>query len=104
MKSGYVTHTKKMTVKQDENKLIIGESPKLVIDLVSQNNYIEVDGEQIAYNKKIELSRDLLSGKRSQVFDTAIAHYYRQACMVAEGKRAADAYLKKANLTVREKR
>lgn len=95
-------HTKKLNVTYMDDKLIIGESPKLVIDLKNQNNYIEMNGRKLPYHREMRLSRDLLEGKREQVFNTAINHYYEQACSVAEGVEQAEKYRQVANLTVRE--
>ena len=44
------------------------------------------------YHREIGLSRDLLEGKRSNVFNTAIEHYYREVCQVVRAKAYADAY------------
>lgn len=95
-------HMKKLNVTYMDDKLIIGESPKLVIDLKNQNNYIEMNGRKLPYHREMRLSRDLLEGKREQVFNTAINHYYEQACSVAEGVERAEKYRQVANLTVRE--
>ena len=66
--------------------------PQLVVDLKTQNNYIIYQGGKIAYHREIGLSRDLLAGKRENVLDTAIQHYYEQACQVVQGKQIADSY------------
>ena len=80
--------------------LIIGKD---VVNLKSQENYIETGSRKIPYRKKIQFSRDLLEGKRQNVFQTAVRYYYQQACQVAEGMRIAQQYRLKANRTVREK-
>ena len=85
------------------NFLIIGKDPRLVVNLKSQENYIETGRRKIPYQKKIQFSRDLLEGKRQNVFQTAVRYYYQQACQVAEGMRIAQQYRLKANRTVREK-
>lgn len=85
------------------NFLIIGKDPRLVVNLKSQENYIETGSRKIPYRKKIQFSRDLLEGKQQSVFQTAVRYYYQQACQVAEGMRIAEQYRLKANRTVREK-
>lgn len=94
--------TEKLQVKYEDDKLFIGENPQLVVDLKTQNNYIEVDDRKIPYHREIQLSKDLLEGKRANVFQTAVNHYYKQACSVAEGVLIAEKYRSKANRTVRE--
>lgn len=93
---------RKILIEQDENTVFIGEMPRLVVDLENQNNYIETDGRRIPYYREIRLSRDLLEGKRANVFDTAVSYYYEQACSVVRGIQDAQAYRLKANKTVRE--
>lgn len=73
-----------------------------MVDLKSQQNYIKIQERKIPYQREVALSEDLLSGKRKAVFDTAISHYYRQACQVAEGIEIAEAYRMEANTTSRE--
>lgn len=94
----------KLQVKYENDKLFIGESPRLVVDLKTQDNYIEMNGRKIPYHKDVSLSKDLLEGKRENVFRTAVHHYYKQACSVAEGVLIAERYRSKANRTVREMR
>lgn len=89
-------------IKLDGDKIYIGEAPRLVVDLKSQQNYIETKGRKVAYHRKVKFSRDLLEGKRAQVFHTAANHYYQQACAVAEGMESAETYRLKANTTIRE--
>lgn len=89
-------------IKRQGNSIVIGDSPQLIVDLKTQKNYIRVEGMEIPYRRKIEFSDDLLAGKRKQVMDTAVRYYYRQACEVAEGIKAARAYREKINTTVRE--
>ena len=78
-------------IQVSDDKLIVGEMPKLVIDLKGEENYIETKGQRIPYRKRIRVSRDLLQGKRANVMQTAMMHYYRQASDIAEGyKKLAD--------------
>ena len=83
--------------------LIIGKDPRLVVNLKSQENYIETGSRKIPYRKKIQFSRDLLEEKQQSIFQTAVRHYYQQACQVAEEMKMAEQYRMKANRTVREK-
>lgn len=91
-------------VELDGEKLYIGDSPELVIDLKTQRNFIRYEGEDIPYKKEIRISTDLLQGKRSEVFETAVKYYYQQACEIAEGIQIAREYGKRANRTVRVKK
>ena len=77
--------------------LVIGEQPRLIVNLKDQKNYIEVNGRRIPYKREVAFSKDLLEGKRKAVFDTAINHYYRQACQVADGYWVAERYIPKIN-------
>jgi hypothetical protein len=72
------------------SKLEVGTCPKLVIDLESGENYIETEERKIPYHKNIWISEDLLQGKRANVMQTAMNHYYMQARDVAEGYRILD--------------
>lgn len=81
-------------------KLYIGDSPKLMIDLETQRNFIHYENEDIPYKKEIRISPDLLRGKRPEVFETAVKYYYQQACEIAEGIRIAREYGKRANRTI----
>lgn len=92
----------RVEMKRDGNKIIIGDSPQLIVDLKSQENYIKIDGKMIPYRKAVELSEDLLSGKRQNVLETAVYYYYQQARAIAEGIQIAEAYRKNINTTVRE--
>ena len=83
---------KNVEVQLKGDLLIIGKDPRLVVNLKSQENYIETGGRKIPYQKKIQ-----------NVFQTAVRYYYQQACQVAEGMRIAEQYRLKANRTVREK-
>lgn len=89
-------------IRRQGNIITIGEMPQLIVDLQNQNNYIKVQDKKIPYRRKVEFSDDLLAGKRENVMNTAVNYYYRQACEVAEGMKAAEAYRKKANTTMRE--
>lgn len=84
------------------NELFIGESPQLIVNLETQKNYIKIQDKKIAYNRQIQFNQDLLSGKRKNVFCSAVNYYYRQACEVIEGIKIAEEYRKRANITVRE--
>lgn len=83
---------KSIAIKCEGDKVYIGDMPQLVVDLKTQNNHIVYQGGKIAYHREIGLSNDLLAGKRKNVLDTAIKHYYAQACQVVEGKQIADSY------------
>ena len=74
---------KNVEVQLKGDLLIIGKDPRLVVNLKSQENYIETGSRKIPYRKKIQFSRDLLEGKRQNVFQTAVSYYYQQACQVA---------------------
>ena len=87
-------------VELDGEKLYIGDSPKLMIDLKTQKNFIYYEDEDIPYKKEIRISPDLLQGRRSEVFETAVKYYYQQACEFAEGIQIAREYGKRANRTV----
>jgi len=82
------------------NKLYIGESPVLVVDLKTQKNYIHYENEDIPFKKEVRFSPDLLHGKRSNVLNTALNYYYQTACEIAEETRIARQYGKRANRTV----
>lgn len=84
----------------DGEKLYIGDSPKLMIDMKTQKNFIRYENENIPYKKEIRISPDLLQGKRPEVFETAVKYYYQQACEIAEGIQIAREYGKRANRTV----
>lgn len=89
-------------VKRKGDTLLIGETPQLVVNLKSQDNYIDVQGKKIPYQCEIAFSEDLLHGKRQNVFRTAIKHHYRKACEVVEGIRIAEQYRSRANKEIRE--
>lgn len=91
-----------LSVKRNGSKMVIGDMPQLIVDLDNQDNYLVVNGKKIPYQREVNLSADLLSGKRKNVYATAIRHYYCQACEVAEGIRVAEAYRPTMNTTTRE--
>ena len=93
----------KIAVKKEGNTLLIGTLPLLIVNLDSQENFIDTGKERIPFHMEVGFSRDLLDGKRPYVFKSAIWFYYQMACQVAEDTKTAKAYRKKANLTVREK-
>ena len=74
---------KTLTVKRSGNTLVIGEQPQLIVDLKEQKNFIYVNDKKIPYKKEVALSEDLLEGKRKDVYESAVKHYYREACRVA---------------------
>lgn len=89
-------------VEKNGDTVFIGENPKLIVDLKNQDNYIEIDGRKIPYHREIKLSKDLLEGKRQEVFRTAVTYYYRQACNTARGIQRAEAYRFQINKAIRE--
>lgn len=89
-------------VKKEEEKLIIGVTPKLIINLKTQQNLIQTPEMTIAYPQKVVFSEDLLSGKRPCIFQTAINYHYQQACQMYEGVKIAKAYQPFANTTIKE--
>lgn len=89
-------------VKKEGRTLVIGEKPELIVNLENQINFIKMNDELFPYKKKICLSDDLLSGKRRNVWETAIQYYYQQACAVAEGILAAREYWSRANINEME--
>ena len=74
-------------MKREGSILYIGESPQLIVDLETQENYIRTGERMLAYRREVLLSPDLLAGKRPQVLETALEYYYRQA-----GMRIAEEY------------
>jgi len=74
------------------NKLIVGNMPRLVIDLNGGENYIETEQQKIPYRKSIRVSKDLLQGKRTNVMQTAMMYYYQQASAIAEGYKRLEDY------------
>lgn len=76
---------KQIQVQRTGSKLEVGIHPKLVIDLDGGENYIETECQKIPYRKNIRISQDLLRGKRNNVMQTVMNHYYAQACNIADG-------------------
>lgn len=93
---------KEVSVKRSGSIIMIGDMPQLIVDLKSQQNYIKMQDGKIPYKREVTFSEDLLAGKRKAVFDTAVKHYYRQACEVAEGIKIAEAYRPTMNTATRE--
>lgn len=93
---------KTLTVKRSGNTLFIGEQPQLIVDLKEQKNFICVKGKKIPYKREVAFSEDLLEGKRKAVYESAIKHYYREACQVAEGYLFVEKHLLQMNTTIRE--
>ena len=89
-------------INRQAHQICIGESPELIINYLSQKNYIRMDGREIPYEKTIRFSPDLLRGKRPEVFCAAAGFYYVQAKEIAEGIKAAEILRKKVNRTQRE--
>ena len=77
---------KNVEVQLKGDLLIIGKDPRLVVNLKSQENYIETGSRKIPYRKKIQFSRDLLEGKRQNVFQTAVSYYYSEQDSPGEGE------------------
>ena len=50
------------------NKLYIGESPVLVVDLKTQKNYIHYENEDIPFKKEVRFSPDLPAWKTIKCF------------------------------------
>lgn len=86
---------RKIEIILEGERLVIGESPQLIVNLDSQENYIVVDGEKHPYLREVALSEDLLEGKRQNVLESAVWYYYDQACRIAEGMKAAREYRSK---------
>lgn len=94
---------KRIRMMRQGNIVEIGDAPKLVVDLNSQKNYIQYKNKRIPYRRQVELSEDLLAGKRENVLNTALNYYYGHACEVIKGMQAAENYRRRANVTVRTK-
>ena len=45
-----------------------------MVDLKTQDNYIETENRRFSYRKEIVFSCDLLTGKRKNVFETELCH------------------------------
>lgn len=86
-------------MRREGNLLFIGESPLLIVNINSQENYLVFNGKRHIYRREVALSRDLLEGKRNNVLKTAVNYYYAQACRIAEGLKIAEEYRGRANRT-----
>lgn len=93
---------KKIKVEMSGDIMMIGEEPRLIVNLKTQMNYIESQGKRFPYKREVALSDDLLAGKRKNVYETVIKYYYDKACEVADGMRIAESYRSMVNTTVRE--
>lgn len=82
----------KLQITSDYPFILIGDSPRLIINLVTQENYIEYDGKRVLYQRDLLFSPDLLEGKRNNVFQTAAKYYYEQACRMVDGLKFAEQY------------
>lgn len=89
---------------QEGEYLYIGESPQLIINLKNQENYIKTEDHLYPYHTEVHFSDDLLAGKRPEVFETAVMHYYQKACHVMNTLKRLDAYRQKINTLIREKK
>jgi hypothetical protein len=89
-------------VKKQGNILCIGNSPQLIVNLDTQENYIKTSGKVMPYHKQVHFSPDLIRGERVNVYQAAVNYYYGQAIAVAKGMEYAEVYRRKANTTVRE--
>lgn len=83
-----------ISIKITDDKIEVGSSPKLVIDLKNQHHMIDYQEKKIPYHVDIRLSPDLLRGQRRNVFQSAMTYYYGQACQFAEDLKVAQAYRK----------
>ena len=59
-------------MRQEGEMLYIGKEPQLIVDLKTQENYIRTADRMIAYRTAVELSPDLLKGKRVVLVDEAV--------------------------------
>lgn len=50
----------KMEIKREGNLLFIGDSPQLIVNLESQENYIKIQDRMLPYYREVALSKDLL--------------------------------------------
>lgn len=89
-------------VTRDGNILTIGKDIQLIVNLDNQQNYVKYDSRKVPYQREIVFGKDLLEGKRQNVFHTAINYYYEQACRFVEGLQIAENYRKTINTTARE--
>lgn len=91
---------KKIEMRREGNRLIIGDSPQLIVDLDSQENHLLVEGKLRPYYREVAFSQDLLEGKRGNVLAAAVNYYYDQACRIAQGMLVAEAYRKSGKMKV----
>ena len=80
------------SIKYKDDKIEVGCSPKLVIDLKNQNHMILYKEQKIPYRAKIQLSPDLIRGQRSNVLESALQYYYQQAWQFLKDSETARAY------------
>ena len=51
---------KKIEMRREGNRLIIGDSPQLIVNLDSQENHLLVEGKLRPYYREVAFSQDLL--------------------------------------------
>lgn len=85
---------KEIKVEKNENGFVVGESPKLVINLKTEEHFIVMGERKIPYRNQIAFSEDLLRGKRQAVLETAIRYHYEKACEIAQNMVKAEEYRK----------
>lgn len=85
-------------VKVLEDCILVGELPRLVVNLKTQKHVLEFSDKKEAYPEKIFLSPDLLRGERCQVLQSAMDYYYRRACRYAQDMEAARQYRRRKNI------
>lgn len=86
---------KEIKVEKNDNGFIIGESPKLVVNLKTGEHWIFLGEKRIPYRKKIVFSEDLLDGKRQPVLETVIRYHYEKACEISRNMVKAEEYRRK---------
>lgn len=86
---------KEIKVEKKNIGFVVGEFPKLVINLQTGEHWIFLGEKKIPYKKKIAFSEDLLHGKRRSVLETAIQYHYEKACEIARNTVKAEAYRRK---------
>lgn len=87
----------KPEILREGDTFIIGESPRLIVNIKGSPNYIVTDTQRIPFRKEICLSPDLIRGERENVLKTALTFYYDQACSIVRGYQMAAACRKRAN-------
>lgn len=80
------------SIKFKDDKIEIGRSPKLVIDLKDQNHMIFYQDQRIPYRVNIQLSPDLIRGQRSNVLRSTLKYHYQQACQFLKDSETARTY------------